>query len=727
MKITLIFPPHWTLDTPYPSLPYLTAYLRDKGHHVTQHDLNIEMFDELLSSNSIECALKVMQEMYTDMVILTELSISQAQHIAQIEESLICGASVARDIDKAKRILRNMDASNAQEYAKSLEWAWGCVNRAVNIINNAYVYPDYMGKDLFLYSEKLETFENYTEKSKALPHELECFLTERIERILNSDSPDLIGISVVTSTQLVFALRICTIIRKLHSDIHITIGGPYLSLFARDLEAVGRVLEFSDTVVLFEGESALNDICLALESKLAWSDCRNTLWKDGDCVDCCKHFTIENQNTAPPPDYDGLPLELYLTPQMVVSLVVNIGCYWNHCTFCSYNNNYFGEFREKEPEVVAQQMKTVSAKYNTNLFTLISSAIRPEWAERLSEEVYSDNYIMNGMFRIEDTLTRSRIRKLRRAGFFQMQFGVESGCKSVLARMKKGISLDVALSLVKICSEENIRTLLYFMSNFPEESIAEFRETAKFIRKISKYADSFCITEFVLAFNSPIWNNPEEYNLEDKVYMFENTLEQPASYLLPGVEIPERRQLITDELALLAEKVSMTHSAFNKHRYFYRKPTFKGSSIYVMMAMLERYGGLLSEGLEDEKVRVEKNTPFRLKTSVSKTRNRLPDRVIKNHSTTNLYDSIRPYVFVNESDYKRWDKLYLYDEETHSMIRMPGVVDEVVSLCKEWNNVAGIVCSIDDSFIGERSDISNMVEEIINSIGSSDMLEQGNE
>ncbi len=57
---------------------------------------------------------------------------------------------------------------------------------------------------------------------------------------------------------------------------------------------------------------------------------------------------------------------------------------------------------------------------------------------------------------------------------------------------------------------------------------------------------------------------------------------------------------ITSQLAELAEQISTTHTAFNKHRYYYRNPTFKGASIYVMMAMLSNYGELLSKSIDSQ-------------------------------------------------------------------------------------------------------------------------------
>ena len=53
MKVMLLFPPNWTPTMPHLALPTLTAYLRANGVEAIQRDLNLEVFDEILTRNFI--------------------------------------------------------------------------------------------------------------------------------------------------------------------------------------------------------------------------------------------------------------------------------------------------------------------------------------------------------------------------------------------------------------------------------------------------------------------------------------------------------------------------------------------------------------------------------------------------------------------------------------------------------------------------------------------------
>jgi anaerobic magnesium-protoporphyrin IX monomethyl ester cyclase len=64
MKILLLFPPHWMPAMPHLALPTLTAYLRGHGIEVIQRDLNLELFDHLLTRRALDEALALLREQY---------------------------------------------------------------------------------------------------------------------------------------------------------------------------------------------------------------------------------------------------------------------------------------------------------------------------------------------------------------------------------------------------------------------------------------------------------------------------------------------------------------------------------------------------------------------------------------------------------------------------------------------------------------------------------------
>src|SRR5215208_1647475 len=64
MKVMLLFPPNWNPAMPHLALPTITAFLRAHGVEVIQRDLNIEVFDEVLTRRHLEGALARLRRDY---------------------------------------------------------------------------------------------------------------------------------------------------------------------------------------------------------------------------------------------------------------------------------------------------------------------------------------------------------------------------------------------------------------------------------------------------------------------------------------------------------------------------------------------------------------------------------------------------------------------------------------------------------------------------------------
>ena len=62
MKVTLVFPPQFDPSLPHLALPCLTAVLNRAGHQVVQRDVNLELYDEILTADVINQSLDLIHE-----------------------------------------------------------------------------------------------------------------------------------------------------------------------------------------------------------------------------------------------------------------------------------------------------------------------------------------------------------------------------------------------------------------------------------------------------------------------------------------------------------------------------------------------------------------------------------------------------------------------------------------------------------------------------------------
>jgi radical SAM superfamily enzyme YgiQ (UPF0313 family) len=76
---------------------------------------------------------------------------------------------------------------------------------------------------------------------------------------------------------------------------------------------------------------------------------------------------------------------------------------------------------------------------------------------------------------------KSEILKLmKRAGCWQIAFGIESGCQEILDLARKGIKLGQIRRALGMTKKAGIRTRGYFIIGFPTESEATLRRTLDF-------------------------------------------------------------------------------------------------------------------------------------------------------------------------------------------------------------------------------------------------------
>src|SRR5262245_38713284 len=106
MKVMLLFPPNWNPAMPHLALPTLTAFLRGHGIEVIQRDLNIEVFDEVLTRRYLEGALAQLRQDYGPRGDRRPARLLAAPHDL-VAWALQRGPQLVAQVERAKRTIRS--------------------------------------------------------------------------------------------------------------------------------------------------------------------------------------------------------------------------------------------------------------------------------------------------------------------------------------------------------------------------------------------------------------------------------------------------------------------------------------------------------------------------------------------------------------------------------------------------------------------------------------------
>jgi hypothetical protein len=517
LQVSLIFPPSWIPSQPFLSLPSLQGFLKKEGvEYVSIRDLNIEIMDALLSSEQVKKTHANILERLRNVTEPFGHENNEAEVFSRLEwaRDVIEGEDLVKQVEWAKTTLRSEGFYNLDGYVESWKiidrWlqAFGmlCYPSEISIADNSMRYSVYSTMDVMTASE--DELEN--------PYR-DLFKKHVLDSIV-SENPELIGISVTATSQVMPAFALARLLKEANRDIHITMGGSVFTKLIDNLQDNHTLFELVDSFIVFEGEHALLRLIEQLDGKKDFTKVPNLIYRDGNQIRINKPFHIEDINSLPTPDYDGFPLDQYLSPMRVLPLQGSRGCYWRKCTFCNLHIDNL-RFRLRNLDLVLEDIEKLKEKYNTEFMFFSDECMPVKQLENLSSRLIEDGNDIKWMagVRFDKGLTKGVLNKARGAGCLKMVFGLESSNKRVLSLMEKGIETEITKNIIDCCLDADIAVHMYIIVGFPSETREEALETLDFIISNKRYMGSkgaSCLTcLFELEKHAPIMRDPRRYGL----------------------------------------------------------------------------------------------------------------------------------------------------------------------------------------------------------------------
>ncbi len=513
MLTKLIFPPQWIPTQPYLSLPSLTALLKAHGCDVEQMDVNVSFYDDLLSKQGMRGSYERSYAKLQELESRTELQTGLKEQYAMLGGSVLAGKYIVDRVDRAKSILKDKDKfydfNELNDAFRILELGLKLASVAyypTNLTFHAYDmrYSCRASQDVFaaINDRKENLFIEYFEK-KTVPEILE-------------KRPDLVGISIINTSQLIPGLTLANLIKKADDKIHINIGGSVFTRLINEISNNDGLFSIIDSIIVHEGETALLGLIKHLENGFDIENVPNLIYKKGDKIRMNKLSPAgEDINSLPTPDFDGFPLELYLSPHLVLPLLSSRGCYWGKCTFCDHSFGYSGKYRPREAGMLYNDLDVLKKKYGTGFFTFQDEGLSPKLISALSDKIIQNDLNISWLAdsRFEPAFSKEISQKMARAGCKMLYFGLESGNERILACMDKGIKKENVRKICKYCSDAGIWTHLFLIFGFPTETPEEAKETMNFVLANSSIIRSMSFGSFQLTKHSKVYENPEKFGV----------------------------------------------------------------------------------------------------------------------------------------------------------------------------------------------------------------------
>ncbi|WP_298037277.1 radical SAM protein [uncultured Desulfuromonas sp.] len=308
---------------------------------------------------------------------------------------------------------------------------------------------------------------------------------ETLERI-GQHRPDILALTS-TTLSIFHAHSLADRAKARFPGLKVLIGGPHLSAAPR--ETMERFPAF-DIAVQGEGEATIAELLQVLKNATPLEAVQGILFRDGEQLrETDRRPYIEDLDTLPFPAFDlleGFPGRYapapFKTRQLpAASLVTSRGCP-NECIFC--DRSIFGSHcHAHSTEYVVDMIRKLHDEYGVrefsfedDTFVTFKKRLR-EVCERLIELDLGISWSCLGRV---DHVTSENLALMKKAGCWQISFGIESGDQQILNTIGKRVTLDQIRQAIAWTREAGIMAKGFFIVGHPGETRQTLRATLDF-------------------------------------------------------------------------------------------------------------------------------------------------------------------------------------------------------------------------------------------------------
>ncbi|MBN1824242.1 MAG: radical SAM protein [Endomicrobiales bacterium] len=362
-------------------------------------------------------------------------------------------------------------------------------------------------------------------------------LMDKYAREIVDSGARVAGFSVYSSSR-VFSIELARRVKRVDPGVKTVFGGPEMLFWAGQLSHNDDI----DHVVVGEGETALRKLVEYIGNGRAVTGKKiygSGTSGEGDFVLGCG--CGEDLNGLPVPDFEGMAEKYEFKKRRILPIQGSRGCI-NRCAFCN-DVLYSPKFRQKNAKKIYAEIMDGYERYGANQFIFHDSLINADikvldelcdvMIERSIDNIVKGrrsgsgkedrSIIWSAQAVIRPEMTYELLKKMKMAGCFMLEYGIESGSQRVLKAMNKKYSLDDAEKVLSDTKKAGIKCWINIMPGLPTETREDFGKTLDFLKKNRRsiyrvsVSQSFCS----IADNTALKNFPERYGVKkDPHYLY---------------------------------------------------------------------------------------------------------------------------------------------------------------------------------------------------------------
>jgi len=325
-------------------------------------------------------------------------------------------------------------------------------------------------------------------------------------KYIKNVAPKIVGVTSYTFN-FSAADKIIKEIKRFDSRIITVMGGVHASALPEDILKDNPDLDF---IVVGEGEYTFLELCRKILDGEDVEDIKGIALRiRGGVVVNPPREIIMDLDELPVPDRELLPFQKY----PVATVQTSRGCPYD-CICCNINRFYGKKIRLRDPIKVIDECAILVKKYKREKIFFFGDdfTFKPDWVEEFCDEILRRGlkFIWGCETRV-DNVSLQLLRKMRRAGCIEIQYGIEYGDETILRTLGKDISIESIINAVEWAKESGFLVGAFFIFNVPGEDRDTIEKTFQLINRIQPVSIEInLLTPYP---GTAIWEDPERFNM----------------------------------------------------------------------------------------------------------------------------------------------------------------------------------------------------------------------
>lgn len=311
----------------------------------------------------------------------------------------------------------------------------------------------------------------------------------QLENKLHEIKPDIAGITCWTFNRA-NASKTSKIIKKVNPNSKIIVGGQHATLLPdQTIKATN-----ADFLVLGEGENSIVELVKAIESNKDFSQIQGIAFNDsGNTVINSPRQFIKNLDEIAFPDYTDFNLDNYLGlpgegyGRRAAGIITSRGCPYD-CSYCSSKEFWTRKWRFRSAENILEEIEFLYFQLGVRALTIFDDnfTINKDRAIKVCQGIIERGldlkWISIASVRAVD---EEILTWMKRAGCYQVQYGVESGSPKILKSINKQQTVEQIIKAFDITKKVGMEPYAYLFIGGPGETEKTVDETIMLMRKIA--------------------------------------------------------------------------------------------------------------------------------------------------------------------------------------------------------------------------------------------------